>query len=370
MQDEERLCQCGENHNWGIVRHHQGVPIYGPRPTSRCNDFRQPLVGLDTLPISVDTWRRLENQGARTILDVQRLGRQGGIRRFGKKPMQELEAVFRQQHIKLTNQGSDAPSKKVEWRLCGKCGKKHRWTVSGYNRNGPLYNAQPTKTCKRYSPTKEVPIDEWPGKALVHVASDPTSVNLPTNGQELWAQTPELNAQATMATRLVVARLKELGKRKSGFAQIAAQWPEFMGFMISQVTDLRGSLFRDESKFAHLVAHTDELVETMRAVGNIGERLKRQEALLSELLDRLDDMELVRMEHDDAEDEALRHFGLVPDEQSQFDEELYFGGMPSRHDEPVLVEKANGRDDDDQQQDDNGNGDSESDSEEDDEEET
>lgn len=222
---------------------------------------------------------------------------------------------------------------KDEERLC-QCGKKHKWGITGRDQGGVVvYGPKPVPDCQYFRPaTDQLP--EFVGDL-----------------RELWSQTGDLDAQATLATRVVVARLRSLNP--------VEQWQEFVGYVISQITSLRGSLLRDESKFAHLVAHTDELVETMQSVGLISERLKKHENLLSQIAERLEDMEYNRLEtmqmdEERAENEALRHFGL---ERDEFDSKRW---TPSRPNEAVLVERV--RDDDESDQngeqdsDENGNG--------------
>jgi len=106
----------------------------------------------------------------------------------------------------------------------------------------------------------------------------------------LWYETSDLSPQASAATRMAVAKMRKLGDGKRGFQQLTAQWPEFMGFVISQITDMRAAMVRDESKFSHLVAHTDEIVEAMRGVVQLKERLdsiyETQERILEVLSKR------------------------------------------------------------------------------------
>lgn len=244
-----------------------------------------------------------------------------------------------------------------EERLC-ECGRFHQWGILRYSQdNTALYGPRPLPTCDNFRPK----IDD---------AERALAASVPNLG-EIWAQTQDLNPQATLATRIVVARLRSLGeveKKKngalarlfgsssSGIQAIAAQWPEFIGFVISQITDMRGVLVRDETKFAHLVAHTDEIVEAMRGVTQLSARLKRQEELLVDIAASIERLQA----QDDAEDEALRHFGLLePEEDSLFDLRRFTPSLPT---EPVVVESEPRHDDDesengDSDEDENGNGD-------------
>ena len=181
-----------------------------------------------------------------------------------------------------------------EERPC-ECGETHKWGIVGASDDGvPLYGARPTETCDNYR---------------AKVTTLPTHLN----AQELWAQTGDLDPQATLATRAIVARLRTLGKDDP-----AKQWPEFAGFVISQITDMRGALVRDESKFAHLVAHTDEIVEAMRGVVQLSEKLTVQQLMLREITERLNqvqaDLNQLRVTRKADDVTAYGHFGLsVPE---------------------------------------------------------
>ena len=122
---------------------------------------------------------------------------------------------------------------KKEDKLCGRCGRKHPWGIVGRKDGVPLYNWLSTTTCLGFR--------EFDGDNLPEVKGLPLDIDQ----RDLWAMTGDLNAQATMATRLVVRRLKSLGRGKSGYEKISIQWPEFIGFVISQITDMRGALVRD-----------------------------------------------------------------------------------------------------------------------------
>jgi hypothetical protein len=150
---------------------------------------------------------------------------------------------------------------KDEQRKCTNCGHEHAY--------GTL----------RYSPDL-VPL-KGPRKCwcncvnFIEVNEDVE--NLPTMAgrevQELWSQTSYLNAQVPMATRIAVRQITDLLKSDDPNALLTKALPEFAGLMISQITDIRGAMTREEGKFAHLVAHTDEIVEAMRGVVQLSERL-------------------------------------------------------------------------------------------------
>jgi hypothetical protein len=178
-----------------------------------------------------------------------------------------------------------------ELRRC-ECGKQHHWGILSKRNGVPQYGARPRRDCKNFRP-----------KALDQLPAIDT--------RELWAQTGDLCAQATTATRIAVMRLKSLARGKQGYSQIAAQWPEFIGFVISQITDLRGSLVRADNKFAHLVAHTDDVVEQLRKVGPLAQKLNMQTQMLAEVIERLDRIEELGPRPPQMTADALSHFGLI-----------------------------------------------------------
>jgi hypothetical protein len=183
---------------------------------------------------------------------------------------------------------------KDEVRDCANCGKQHYWGITGHSKdNVPLYGPRPRTDCDDFRPKLE-----------------PVPVGV--NAQALWQQTGDLDPQATIATRLVVARLRELADGKAGMAAVAAQWPEFLGFVVSQITDLRGTLVRDESKFALLVAHVDEIVEAMKNVTQLAERLALQNKMMRQVLREVHELRDEREAKFSAEITAYEHFGLLP----------------------------------------------------------
>lgn len=175
-----------------------------------------------------------------------------------------------------------------ESKLC-RCGATHAWGILRYSEdNVPLYGARQARNgCDDF---REVIEGEENLPALA-------------NGElkALWAKTEFLNPQVPVATRYMVAKLLELKNFKE-------QWPEFMGLMVSQLTDVRGAMVREESKFAHLVAHTDEIVETMKAVTQLREQLTVSAQLQRATLERLERIEEKLLPKPDAE--ACAHFGM------------------------------------------------------------
>ena len=154
------------------------------------------------------------------------------------------------------------------------------------------------------------------GIQLTDDGAEPT----PTNPQELWSQTGDLNPQASAATRTAVARLRSLGNGKRGLTAIAAQWPEFVGFVISQITDMRGAMVREDAKFANMIAHTDEILRAMESVGGLSEQLSNQRRGIMEILHRVP-----APDNTSATRAALAHFGQLEDEETA----LHNYGLPT-----------------------------------------
>lgn len=196
-----------------------------------------------------------------------------------------------------------------EWRMCARCEKKHRWGVIGRRSGVPLYNAKPTRWCDKFKPMPE----QEPPDLVNFPVQKSDGYGVPTDQREIWAQTPELNAQATMATRIAILRLKSLAKGKTGYAAMAAQWPEFVGYVVSQITDMRGNLVGANNAALHLNAHADEVVEAMRKSTQLAEQLGRMNSKLGEIVSRLDGLEEAVSEPapDQIDAEAFAHFGLI-----------------------------------------------------------
>jgi len=219
------------------------------------------------------------------------------------------------------------------------CGKDHPWGVVRYSQdNTPLYGPRAIATCDDFRPEQEkVP-------AFVE------------DLRELWSQTGDLDPQATVATRAVIARIRTLPDPRE-------QWAEFAGLLVSQVTTVRAALTRDESKFAHLVAHTDEIVSAMENVVQLADRLKAQDRKLNAILEELETVKVAREAKErPAELEALQHFGLdelafkdetgapfqvVPPNTILHDSRTPWS--PSLPSEAVLVERDDNNDDDNDQ---------------------
>ena len=74
--------------------------------------------------------------------------------------------------------------------------------------------------------------------------------------ERVWSQTENLSPQTPFEIRKAVVEMKAAGYEMTPAEQ----------FTLSAVLDLRAALYRDESKFAHLVAGTETVVESLRNV--------------------------------------------------------------------------------------------------------
>jgi len=178
-------------------------------------------------------------------------------------------------------------------KLCATCRHEHAWGILRHDQQGaPLYGPRRCEFvgregcatvrcgCDRFAEANEG-LDIY-NKALTLTAKQT---------EALWEQTAFLNPQVPAATRMMVAKIMESGKNWRGKALMEKQWPEFVGLMISQLTDIRGAMVRDDSKFANLVAHTDEIIESMRGVVQLNERLGKMWEAIRDTHDRLDNLE-------------------------------------------------------------------------------
>lgn len=181
-----------------------------------------------------------------------------------------------------------------EQRLCGSCKHEHAWGILRYSADG----------VPKYGPRLCDAVVLSEGKLFDHdrqscccdhfVAAVEGAENLPALTQDqtqaLWSQTSFLNAQVPAATRIAISGimlLLEVGSANLDPA-IAGAVREFMGLMVSQITDIRSALTKNDNKFAHLVAHTDEIVEAMRGVVQLKERLDTIYVTQERILERLD----------------------------------------------------------------------------------
>lgn len=154
-------------------------------------------------------------------------------------------------------------------RLCGRCRHEHDYGVLRYSQdNVKFYGA---RGCPECNCSDFVEAHEGVENAL----------SLPSGElRQLWEDTAFLSAQTPMATRIAVRQLETLdgGERDKAF----------MGLMISQVTDIRAALTKDESKFANLVGHTDEIVDSMKGVVQLNERLTGVNLRIDDTNERID----------------------------------------------------------------------------------
>lgn len=164
---------------------------------------------------------------------------------------------------------------------CGHCNHEHRVGIVRHSIDGvPLYGARKCETCgceqfaQKQGNVPTLPADEI---------------------KALWQATSFLNAQVPAATRIAVRQIMDLFSPKEGEdannylpAPLMRGIAEFAGLLISQTTDVRAALTRDDNKFAHLVAHTDEIVESMRGVVQLSERLEKIYTIQERTLEQLE----------------------------------------------------------------------------------
>lgn len=92
----------------------------------------------------------------------------------------------------------------------------------------------------------------------------------------IWRETEWMSPQTPIEVRRAVLKLKEQGHAVTGVDQVIMQ----------AVLDLRAALYRDESKFAHLVAGTETIVDKLQEVN-------KWEAIVERLETRLDETNLL-----------------------------------------------------------------------------
>lgn len=139
-------------------------------------------------------------------------------------------------------------------KMCATCKHEHPWGILRYSDDGvPIYGS---RIC-------EAPV--CPERSHEFI---PESANtLPAaQTKELWETTAFMNPQTPAASRIAFRQIAEI-KNKAKRAE------ELTKYQIANVLDVRAALVGDDNKFAHLVAHTDEIVESMRGVTRLAERL-------------------------------------------------------------------------------------------------
>lgn len=170
---------------------------------------------------------------------------------------------------------------------CGRCRHEHVYGIVRHSAdNVPLYGARRCKGIVENAVGEQYPCNcgdfveyvEGIGENQLMLSVPPEELNA------LWAATSFLSPQTPMATRIAVRQINSLeGPERE---------KEFMGLMISQMTDIRAAMTKDESKFANLVSHTDEVVESMRGVVQLSERLQGVNRRVDNVDERLDKLEI------------------------------------------------------------------------------
>ena len=153
-------------------------------------------------------------------------------------------------------------------KMCGRCKHEHRWGIIRYSPdNVALYGA---RSCW-CDCTDFIEAHEGVENAL----------SLPSDEiRQLWEDTAFLNAQTPMATRIAVRQIDSLEGPEREKA--------YQGMLLSQILDVRAALNKDESKFANLVSHTDEIVDSMKGVVQLNERLTGLNMRIDDTNERID----------------------------------------------------------------------------------
>jgi hypothetical protein len=129
----------------------------------------------------------------------------------------------------------------------------------------------------------------------------------------VWRETEYLSAQTPIEVRQMIVKLKDAGHEVTGVEQVLMQC----------VLDLRAALYRDENKFAHLVAGTETIVDKLQAIN-------RWEMLVENLSSKLDVLSSVV--EDLIEDRRTEKAGGLPPLPPEPDE--WTGAEPINFDEP------------------------------------
>jgi hypothetical protein len=169
-----------------------------------------------------------------------------------------------------------------EWRWCLNCKHKHSIGIVRYNQQGiPLYGSLRctgrrggTKCrCTQFAEDTR-PLEKRRKAQVPAVVSK--ELGLPAEEvQKLWEETSFLSPQAPAASRVAIAKAMALSPAKRDL--------ELAKYQIHLLSDIQGAMLREDSKFALLVAHADEIVEAMKGVVQLKERLDNIYALLGGL---------------------------------------------------------------------------------------
>jgi hypothetical protein len=158
---------------------------------------------------------------------------------------------------------------------CARCRHEHAIGILRYDQQGtPLYGARVCSALvlrdgKLFDHQRESCGCRDFVEAVLNEkgeASLPAALTMPKQElQALWNETEFLSPQASAETRIAVRRVMEMREKDREKA--------FIGLMLANLSDIRGAMSKDESKFANLVSHTDEIVESMKGVVQLNERL-------------------------------------------------------------------------------------------------
>jgi hypothetical protein len=108
---------------------------------------------------------------------------------------------------------------------------------------------------------------------------------------EIWHATEDLPATTPIETRKAVIAIRKAGAGHDPIEAMALAYPHFMRFVMDSVARTEAALTKDESKFAHLVAHTDDVVRELQKVGPITsafQDLRARHEFLTAKLERIE----------------------------------------------------------------------------------
>jgi hypothetical protein len=111
----------------------------------------------------------------------------------------------------------------------------------------------------------------------------------------IWRETEYLSAQTPIEVRQMIVKIKDAGQDVTLIQQV----------MLQAILDLRAAMFRDESKFAHLVAGTEAIVDKLQSIN-------KWEMLVENLSAKLDELSL--------KVDMLGRGGVIVDQEPEPDE--------------------------------------------------
>lgn len=125
---------------------------------------------------------------------------------------------------------------------------------------------------------------------------------------DVWRETEFLSPQTPIEVRRAVIALKQDGNEVRPVEQV----------LLQVMMDLRATLFRDESKFAHLVAGTETIVDKLQSIN-------KWEALVENLSNKVDELTFVI---NGMIEERQREKGTAPPDEPDPDDPYGPGAKP------------------------------------------